>query len=52
MYKEPELREAFVVETYFAYVNLFTEPTTTTPPTHREHHRGHPLHSSHSVSFL
>jgi hypothetical protein len=25
------------MDTYLAYVNLFTEPATTTPPPHREH---------------
>jgi hypothetical protein len=50
--KEPELREAAAMDTYLAYVNLFTEPATTTPPTHREHHRGRPFLSSPLVSFL
>jgi hypothetical protein len=32
VYKVPELREAAVVDTYPAYVHLFTEPARTTPP--------------------
>jgi hypothetical protein len=51
-YKEPELREAADVDTYLAYMHPYTEPATTTPPPHREHHRGRPILSSPLVSFL
>jgi hypothetical protein len=51
-YKEPELREAAVVNTDLAYAHPYTGPTTTTPPPHREHHRGRPILSSPLVSFL
>jgi hypothetical protein len=52
VYKVPELREADVMDTYPACVHLFTEPATTTPPPHREHHRVRPILSSPLVSFL
>jgi hypothetical protein len=52
VYKVPELREAAVVDTYSAYVHLFTEPATTTLSPHREHHRSRPILFSPLVSFL
>jgi hypothetical protein len=51
-YKEPDLREAAVMNTYLAYTHPYTEPATTTPPPHREHHRGCHILSSPLVCFL
>jgi hypothetical protein len=50
--KEPELRETAVVDIYLACTHLFTEPSTTTSPPHREHHRGRLILSSPMVCFL